>query len=78
MSLTDGVLVETVKEEDSKSEIHESLYGMEKSTGLPPIRRFINEDEDSIDDEPPPLRERKDDDDESSISPIHLIDPFIR
>ena len=62
MSLTDGVLVETVKDRDSKSETHESLDGREESTGPPPRRRFINEDEDSINDGPPPLRERKDDD----------------
>ena len=43
MSITDGVLVETVKEEDIKSDIHESLYSREESTGPLPRRRFIKE-----------------------------------
>ena len=64
MSLTDGVLVEPVDKENS-GETHESLDGSKESTQPPSRRRFINEDEDSIENGLPPLIERNDDDDSS-------------
>ena len=57
MSLIDGVLVETVDEENT-SETHESL-NCSKDDQPPPQKRFINGLEDSMNNGPPPLVKRK-------------------